>query len=65
MAIETKTKTRRKAAPKPPSRKIEDKEQYERFREFAREIQTNDDPEQFDRTIKKVVPARPAALPKH
>ena len=32
----TKAKTT-KATRKPPSQKIEDKKQYERFREFARE----------------------------
>jgi len=50
-----KTKTRSKAAPKPPSRKIEDKEQYERFREFAREHGADDDPETFDRRFRKIV----------
>ena len=50
-----KTRTTRKTAQKPPSRKIEDKEQYERFREFAREVEADDDPEAFDRTFRKIV----------
>jgi len=50
-----KTKTRSKAAPKPPSRKIEDKAQYERFREFAREHEADDDPETFDRQFREIV----------
>ena len=53
-----KTRTTRKAAPKPPSRKIEDKAQYERFREFAREVEADDDPEAFDRTFRKIAPPK-------
>jgi hypothetical protein len=52
----TKAKTR-KTAKKPPSRKTQDKEQYERFREFARQHEADDDPEAFDRTFRKIVPA--------
>jgi hypothetical protein len=55
MATTAKTKTRSKAAAKPPSRKIEDKAQYERFRQFAREHETDDDPETFDRAARRVV----------
>lgn len=55
-----KTRTTRKATPKPPSRKIEDKEQYERFREFAREVETDDDQEAFDRQFRKIVSKRPS-----
>jgi hypothetical protein len=51
----TKSKMTRKAVPKPPSRKIEDKAQYERFRKFAREHETNDDPKVFDRKFQKIV----------
>ncbi len=51
----TKTRTARKTATKPPSRKIEDKAQYERFREFAREVDADDDPEAFDRQFRKIV----------
>ena len=54
----TKARTTKKASRKPPS-KIEDKAQYERFREFAREHQTDDDPEAFDRKFRKIVPSRP------
>jgi hypothetical protein len=58
----TKTKTRTKAAAKPrPSRKIEDKEQYERFREFAREHEADDNPEAFDRQFRKIVPPSKAS----
>jgi hypothetical protein len=51
----TKAKTTRKTAKRPPSRKIEDKAQYERFREFAREHEADDDPEAFDRKFRKIV----------
>jgi hypothetical protein len=54
----TKTKTRSKATAKPPSRKIEDKTQYERFREFAQEHGADDDPETFDRTFRVLVPPK-------
>lgn len=54
------TKTRRKAAPKPPSRKTDDKEQYERFREFAQQHEANDDPDAFDREFRKLVPPSPS-----
>jgi hypothetical protein len=53
-----KTRTTRKTAPKPPSRKIEDKEQYERFREFARKVEADDDLEAFDRKFRKIVEPR-------
>jgi hypothetical protein len=56
----TKTKTTRKAAPKPPSRKIEDQAQYERFREAARELDADDSPEAFDREFRKIVPSKPS-----
>ena len=53
-----KTRTTRKAIQKPPSRKIEDKAQYERFQEFAREVEADDDPEAFDRQFRKIVPPK-------
>jgi hypothetical protein len=56
MAV-TKTRTR-KTVPKPSNRKIEDKAQYERFREFAREVEADDDPQAFDRQFRKIVPPR-------
>jgi hypothetical protein len=59
----TKTKTTRKTAAKPPSRKTEDKSQYERFREFAREHEADDDPEAFDRRFRKIVPPRKSSQP--
>ena len=54
----TKARTAR-ATRKPPSQKIEDKEQYERFRQFAREHEADDDPEAFDRKFRKIVPPKP------
>ena len=55
---ETKTKPTRKTATKPASRKAEDKAQYERFREFAREVQADDDVEVFDRRFRQIVPPK-------
>lgn len=55
----TKTKTRSKAAAKPPSRrKVEDQAQYERFRQFAREHGADAAVEQFDRGFRKIVPPK-------
>ena len=56
MATKATTKPVRKPA---PSRKADNPEQYERFREFAREIEADDDPEAFDRQFRKVVSKRP------
>ena len=53
----TKAKTT-KATRKPPSQKIEDKKQYERFREFAREHEADEDSEAFDRKFRKIVPGK-------
>jgi hypothetical protein len=52
----TKTRTKRKTGMKTPSRKTEDKTQYERFREFARQVEADDDAEAFDRRFRKIVP---------
>jgi hypothetical protein len=49
-----KTKTRNKAASKPPSRKIADKAQYERFLEAARKVEMDEDPEAFDRAFDRI-----------
>jgi hypothetical protein len=57
-ATKAKTRTTRKAANKSPSHKIEDKAQYERFREFAREVEADDDPEAFDRKFRQIVPPK-------
>jgi len=57
----TKAKATRTPAARPPSRKIEDKAQYELFREFAREHETDDDPEAFDRQFREIVPPRDGA----
>jgi hypothetical protein len=55
----TKARTTKTAERKaPPSRKIADKTQYERFREFAREHEADDDPEAFDRQFRKIVPPK-------
>ncbi len=51
-------KTRTKTETKPRKRKAEDPEQYERFREFAREHEADDDPEAFDRQFRKLVPPK-------
>ena len=56
----TKARTTKKASRKPPSQKIEDKAQYERFREFAREHEADDDPEAFDHNFRKIVPPKDA-----
>ncbi len=52
-------KTRTKTEPKTRKGKADDPEQYERFREFAREVEADDDPEAFDRKFRKIVPPRP------
>jgi hypothetical protein len=57
----TKTRTTRKTTQNPPSRKIEDKEQYERFREFAREHGADESEESFDRIFRKIVPPKPGS----
>jgi hypothetical protein len=55
----TKTKTQRQTTTKKAlSRKVENKAQYERFREFARKVEADDDPETFDRRFRKIVPPR-------
>jgi hypothetical protein len=56
MANTAKTKKAERKAP--PSRKIEDKAQYERFRKFAREHEADDDPATFDREFRKIVPPK-------
>lgn len=56
--MKTKARATRKTAPKPTSRKTEDKAQYERFREAARELGTDDSAEAFDRAFVKIVPSR-------
>jgi hypothetical protein len=58
-----KTKTRSKAVSKPPSRKIEDKAQYERFRQFARDHEADDDPDASDRKIRTIVASKTRANP--
>jgi hypothetical protein len=50
-----KTKTRSKAAPKPPSRKIADKAQFDRFVETARKIGVDEDPQALDRAFDRIV----------
>lgn len=49
-----KTKTRTKAEPKTRKRKADDPEQYERFRRAARELETDESEEAFDRVFKKI-----------
>ena len=57
----TKARTTKKASHKPPSQKIEDKAQYERFREFAHEVGADDTSlEAFDRQFRKIVSKPPS-----
>ena len=56
----TKARTTRTPAAKPANRKIADKAQYERFREAAREVGADEDPEVFDQKFRKIVPPRQA-----
>jgi hypothetical protein len=51
----TKTKGTQKPVRKMLSRKTEDKEQYERFRKAARELETDDNPETFDQRVRDIV----------
>jgi hypothetical protein len=53
-----RTKTRSKAAPKPPSRKIADKAQFERFVEAARQAGVDEDPEALNRAFEKIAPPK-------
>lgn len=50
-----KTRTKTKAEPKPRKRKADDPEQYERFRQFAREHGSDESEEAFERTFRKLV----------
>jgi hypothetical protein len=56
--MKAKTKATGKPAPKSRKRKADDPEQYERFREFARKVQADDNPETFDRKFRKIVLSR-------
>jgi len=56
-----KTKTRSKTAAKPPSRKIADKTQFERFVEAAREVGVDEDPEALDRVMDRITTSRSAS----
>lgn len=53
------TKTRTKAEPKSRKRNADDPEQYERFREFTREAETDNSEETFDRTFRKIIGEKP------
>jgi len=55
MAIPEKTP---KTGRKQPQRPVADKEQYERFREFAREVGADGGTEAFDRAFQRIVPRR-------
>jgi hypothetical protein len=46
--------------PKPRTRQFpaDDKAQYERFRQAARELETDDSEEGFERAFRKVVPSK-------
>ncbi len=47
------TKTRTKAEPTVRKRKADNPEQYERFRKAARDLETNDSEQAFDRAFRK------------
>ena len=53
--MKAKTPMKPVSAPKTRKRKADDPAQYERFREFAREVEADDDAEAFDRTFKKIL----------
>jgi hypothetical protein len=55
------TPEKTKAGRKPQQRPVADKEQYERFREFAREVGADGDTEAFDRAFRKIVPPKAAS----
>lgn len=62
--MKAKSKTPRKSPIKARKRKADDPEQYERFRQMAREVETDDAPEAFDRVFQKIVPPkRPSGQP--
>jgi hypothetical protein len=47
-----------KTGRKPPQRPVADKEQYERFREFAREVGADGDAGEFDSSFRRLVPPK-------
>jgi len=55
MATKTTTKIRRPATRK---RKADNPEQYERFRQAARELETDESEEAFERAFRKIVPPK-------
>lgn len=50
----------RKSAAKP---KLTDAERHKRFLEEARRAEASDDPEDFNKALKRVAPSKPAAAP--
>jgi hypothetical protein len=56
--MKVRTKTRSTAPPKRRKPKADDPAQYERFRDAARELGTDDSPEAFDRAFEKIVPSK-------
>jgi len=57
MKIKTPPK---KSAPKTRKTKADDPAQYERFRQAARELGTDESEEAFDRQFRKIVPPKRA-----
>ena len=55
MMATAKTKTRSKATPKRPSRKIADKAQFDRFVETARKIGVDESADTLDRAFDRIV----------
>lgn len=56
--MNAKTKGTKPSGPKTRKRKADDLAQYERFRQMAREIGTDESPEVFDRVFEKIVPPK-------
>jgi hypothetical protein len=55
MARTPRTKVRAKTDPKTRNRRSDDPEQYKRFREFAREHETDESEDAFAKTFKTLI----------
>jgi hypothetical protein len=58
-----KPATKRGKPLKTRQQKPDDPTQYERFREFAREVQADENPEAFERAFKEIVRPRRGSAP--
>jgi hypothetical protein len=61
MATKTKMTTRKPVQKTPQTKKADDPEQYERFRQAAREHGTDESEAAFDRAFRKIVPRKSSA----